>query len=108
MDFYPDFYENEIYEMPVTYTYTAWAPWNRHLFADSLQQDVLALYQQQYGEDFMTVEHPTYGVAYVRVDGNRRISILRQGDSEVKVLFTDLLADQERKSKENPELRSQR
>lgn len=93
MDFYPDFYENEICKMPVTYTYTAWAPWNRHLFADSLQRDVLALYQQQYGDDFITVEHPDHGIAYVRVDGNRQISIFQSGEADVKVVFTDLIAE---------------
>ena len=100
MNFYPDFYENKIYEMPVTYAYKAWAPWNKELFADSLQQDVLKLYQKQYGNDFIAVEHPEKGVAYVRVDGNRRISIFKENDTQVKVLFTDLLA--ERKKKEQP------
>ncbi|MGB3779538.1 MAG: hypothetical protein WA960_14350 [Tunicatimonas sp.] len=96
MNFYPDFYEDGIYEMPVTYVYKAWAPWNKKLFADSLQQDVLALYQQQYGNDFMTVDHPK-GVAYVRVDGNRRISVYKEDDSHVKVVFTDLLAERKKK-----------
>ena len=100
MNFYPDFYEDKIYEMPVTYAYKAWAPWNKELFADSLQQDVLKLYKKQYGNDFIAVEHPKKGVAYVRVDGNRRISIFKENDTQVKVLFTDLLA--ERKKKEQP------
>lgn len=101
MNFYPNFYQDKIYEMPVTYNYKAWAPWNRHLFADSLQRHILNLYQQRYGEDFLTIEHPERGVAYVRVDGNRRINIYRESDSEVKVLFTDLeveaLAEEKKK-----------
>lgn len=108
MNFYPNFHEDKIYEMPVTYAYKAWAPWNRHLFADSLQQHVLATYQQHYGEDFMRIEHPQKGIAYVRVDGNRRISIFQENDTEVKVLFTDLLVDKTFKGKENTDLRSQR
>ena len=98
-NFYPAFYEDAIYEMPVTYAYKAWAPWNRELFSDSLQLDVLTLYQQQYGDDFIMVDHPK-GVAYVKVDGNRRISIFKENDTNVKVVFTDLLA--ERKKKEQP------
>ncbi len=99
MNFYPDFYEEKIYEMPVTYSYKAWAPWNKELFADSLQQDLLTLYKQRYGDNFIAVEHPTQEFAYVRVDGNRRISIFKEDDTKVKVVFTDLLA--ERKMKES-------
>ena len=108
MDFYPNFYEDKIYEMPVTYAYKAWAPWNRHLFADSLQQQVLTLYQQQYGKDFMKIEHPQKGVVYVKVDGNRRISIFQENDTRVKVLFTDLLINRTLEAKRNTDLRSQR
>lgn len=97
MDFYPDFYEEKIYEMPVTYSYKAWAPWNKELFADSLQQDLLTLYKQRYGSDFIVVEHPATGKAYVKVDGNRRISIYREDDTNVKVVFTDLLAERKKK-----------
>ena len=96
MNFYPEFFEEKIYEMPVTYAYKAWAPWNKELFADSLQLDVLALYRQRYGDDFLTVEHPK-GAAYVKVDGNRRISIFKENDTNVKVVFTDLLAEREKK-----------
>ncbi len=41
MNFYPNFSENTIYEMPVRFKYEAWAPWNKPLQADSLQLDVL-------------------------------------------------------------------
>src|SRR5690606_9507700 len=36
MHFYPAFHEGKIYEIPVKFKYKAWAPWNIHLFADSL------------------------------------------------------------------------
>ncbi len=93
MEFYPDFYEDKIYEMPAVFAYKAWAPWNKHLSADSLQQDVLHLFEKQYGKGFISIKHPKRGVAYVKVDGNRRISIFKEDDVHVKVLFTDLLAD---------------
>ena len=29
--------------------YNAWAPWNKNLFADTLQTDVVELYKKWYG-----------------------------------------------------------
>jgi len=93
MNFYPNFHNNAIYEMPVTFKYTAWAPWNKELQADSLQAEVLQLMQGWYGEKFMNVTHPQHGTAYVRVDGNRRISIFKKDDSRVVAMFTDLTVE---------------
>jgi hypothetical protein len=92
MNFYPQFKNDKINKMPVTFSYDAWAPWNKHLFADSLQLDVLALFKKWYGEGFIAVHYPEKGTVYVKVDGNRRISIFKEGDMHVKALFTDLLA----------------
>ncbi len=94
MNFYPKFYEDKIYEMPVTYGYQAFAPWNKQTFADSLQLEVRKLYEKVYGEGFLTIEHPEKGKAFVKVDGNRRISIFKLSDNLVKVLFTDLSAEE--------------
>lgn len=46
MNFYPDFHENKIYRMKTDFSYNAWAPWNKQLFADSLQLDVVKLYKK--------------------------------------------------------------
>ncbi|SDL49065.1 hypothetical protein SAMN05421823_106160 [Catalinimonas alkaloidigena] len=93
MNFYPEFQQNRIVQMPVTFAYDAWAPWNKHLFADSLQLDVLALFKQWYGDGFIKVTHSTKGDAYVKVDGNRRITLYTDADDmQVHALFTDLTA----------------
>jgi hypothetical protein len=42
MDFYPRFNDGKIFEMPVRFMYTAWAPWNKHLSADNLQRNYMA------------------------------------------------------------------
>jgi hypothetical protein len=94
MNFYPTFLEDKIYEMPVRFQYDAWAPWNKHLQSDSLQLDVLNLLEGWYGEDFMEVKHPVHGSAFVKVDGNRRISIFTQGPAEVFAVFTDMSMDE--------------
>lgn len=95
MYFYPEFYKGRICEMPVTFQYEGWAPWNKKLSADSLKLDVLELFKNWYGDDFMKIDHPQNGSAYVKVDGNRRISIFNYDDIKVNVLFTDLLLEEE-------------
>ena len=95
MDFYPGFVEGKIYEMPVRYLYNGWAPWNKKLSADSLQLDVLQWYKKQYGEGFIEVKHPKRGTAFVKIDGNRQISIFKEDDMHVWAVFTDMLVKKE-------------
>ena len=92
MNFYPDFYENRIARMRVEYHYDGWAPWNKYLYADSLLPQVLKLYERWYpeGNKFMKITNPDKGTIYVKVDGNRRITIGSFNDMIVKVDFSDL------------------
>jgi hypothetical protein len=90
MNFYPNFHEEKIFEMPVRFQYTGWSPWSKHMWSDSLQVDVLNTLEDWYGEGFMEVEHPKHGSAFVKVDGNRRITLFKKGIEEVYVIFTDL------------------
>jgi len=96
MNFYPDFHEGRIYKMKTDFSYNAWAPWNKHLYADSLQSDVVKLYKKWYGENnFIQITDTARGTLFIKVDGNRRIIIGKFDDSHVKVDYTDLLVDKE-------------
>ncbi len=99
MDFYPNFIQDKIVEMPVLFAYDSWAPWNKHLSAENLKAEVLKLMEEWYGSGFIEIENPnkigTAGNAFVKVDGNRRISIYNMDDSKVRVDFVDLLAKKE-------------
>ena len=97
MNFYPNFYEGKIYEMPVKFNYEGWAPWNQHLSSDSLQLEILNHYKKWYGDNFISVRHPTRGVAYIKVDGNRRITLFKEDERVVWAIFTDLLVERELK-----------
>jgi hypothetical protein len=96
MNFYPAFADGKIVEMPVEFIYTGWAPWNKKMSADSLQIDVLNWYKKVYGKDFMEVRHPEHGIAFIKVDGNRRITIFKQDDMHVWAIFTDMLVRQDK------------
>ncbi|WP_153800204.1 hypothetical protein [Foetidibacter luteolus] len=101
MNFYPEFYENKVYKMKVTFQYEAWAPWNKERFSDSLIKDVRNLYGKWYkeGNPFITVQDEKKGTIYVKLDGNRRITIGRFDDMHVKVDYTDLLVEQQLNNK---------
>lgn len=105
MLFYPKFYNNEIYEVPVEFSYDAWAPWNKEFFSDKLLVEVIEVLEGWYGKGFMEIEYPERGSVWVKVDGNRRISVWCQDDQKVKALFTDMIVEEERK-KEDKDLSS--
>ncbi len=89
MNFYPEFHEGKVYEMPVTFTYTAFAPWNASYSVDTLLQETLGYISQWFGDEFIRMEHPEKGIAYVNVTGNRRI-IVYPGEKHVNMLISDL------------------
>jgi hypothetical protein len=90
MNFYPSFVDGKIAEMPVKLTYAGWAPWNQKLSSDSLQLDVMQWIEKMYGNRFIKVDHPKRGSAYIKMDGNRRITIFRENDLNVWAVFSDM------------------
>ena len=97
MNFFPQFKLNKIYKMKVMFNYNDWAPWNKELASENLLMDVLSLYKKWYngGNPFLKIHDERRGVIYVKVDGNRRITIGRYDDMHVKADFTDLSAEPE-------------
>lgn len=95
MNFFPDFNDSTIYKMRVNIHYSGWASWNKHMFADSLLPDVLSLYKKWYsdGNSFMQINDKEKGTIYVKVDGNRRITIGKYNDMIVKIDITDMLVE---------------
>jgi hypothetical protein len=91
--FYGIFDENDIMQgMDMTYSYTAWAPWNRDKQADSLMQDLRQQYLRGYpGNDFIEIEVPGLEhPALVKIDGNRQVLIYPKNDKDVVVKIEDL------------------
>jgi hypothetical protein len=96
MDFYPDFHNERIYRMPVEISYKAWAPWNPGLSSDSLMVELVDLYREKYGKGFIQDRLPEINKeAWIKVDGNRRISIYRKDEMTVRVEFLDLSVKRE-------------
>jgi hypothetical protein len=95
MTFYPEMDQNRISKMTATIQYDGWAPWNKHMFSDSLVNDVLSLFKKWYssGNPFIKMTDPEKNTFYVKVDGNRRITISKKNDMEIKVNYTDMLKE---------------
>jgi hypothetical protein len=101
VNFFPEFYNDKIYQMPVTFQYEAWAPWNMEFSGDTLHHELLGVFERWYGTGFMEVEKKdNAGKAYVKVDGNRRISLYKgvNADGIVWALYTDMSVDEEVKA----------
>jgi len=90
MRFYPTFIDKKIYEMPVTYTYESWAPWNKEFSAMALFPKILETYKSIYGDDFKVINHPYQGKVYYKMDGKRRINLFIKDDQFVQAIFTDM------------------
>jgi hypothetical protein len=89
--FYPDFKNDKIVRMPVKYSYDGWAPWNRHLWADSLKLDVKRLLEERYQIEFKEINSSKTGKKYLyHVSANKEIRISELDDSKVLVEYIDL------------------
>jgi hypothetical protein len=104
MRFYPSFENEKIYEMPVTFTYEAWAPWNRQFQSDSLLNEMRSVFKKWYGDDFQVIDHKTMGKIYARIDGKRRINLFIKDDQFVQAVFTDLEVEDQKLEKEKKQI----
>jgi hypothetical protein len=103
VNFYPNFMEDKIHEMPTKFQYKAWSPWTRQYSADTLQLELVDLFKKWYGGGFIKLENDLKGDAYVKVDGNRRISIYKDAgqDGAVWALYTDLSIEKKANEQKN-------
>jgi hypothetical protein len=97
MRFFPTFIEEKIFEVPVTYNFAAWAPWNKQYQSNVLLEKLLEKYKLWYGDDFQLINHQTQGKVYWKIDGKRRINLFIMDDQHVQAVFTDLKVEKELK-----------
>jgi hypothetical protein len=96
MRFYPKFENEKIYMMPMEFTYEGWAPWNEELAVEKLREDVRGLLEEWYGPDFFEVASEDKSlIAFVKIDGNRRIRIFKKHISTVRAEIVDLKIQKE-------------
>lgn len=90
-DFYPLFEDGKVKSMTGFTHYKAWSPWRKDLWSDHLIEDSRVVLEKWYGGNkFFSIKSPSYGKAYVKIDGNRRIVLYIADDQKVNVLISDL------------------
>lgn len=91
MNFVPEYLNDSIQEMRVTYSYANWSPWNRQTTDDNLWEDVLDLYKIKYGQKYIQLKSErSIRPAYVWVIGNQRISLFQNSEARIDVKITNL------------------
>jgi len=91
MLFYPDFdYSPEIRKMDIEFSFTGWALWNDHLFADKLLPYVKNIVSNWYGgNDFLKLRSKDEQIVWAKIDGNREVLIWAADGHYVKMRITD-------------------
>jgi hypothetical protein len=83
--------KEKIAEMDLEFSYTAWAPWNRHLQSDSLKITVEKLLMNWYkGNEFIAAKVDGSEIP-AKLDGNRRILVSIKDTESVTVRVQDIL-----------------
>jgi hypothetical protein len=97
--FMPAFDDKEIISnIDLNFSYLAWAPWNRQLYADSLENKVKLLLMRWYGGNEFVIANIGDNKIPVKVDGNRRIVVYRDDPQRVIVRVEDMLHPKYRRS----------
>jgi len=77
--------------MDLDYSYSDWAPWNKSSQSDSLEVYLIKLLELNYkGNPFIEVKSQNVPLK-VKVDGNRRMVIVKKNEQIVSVKVQDLL-----------------
>jgi len=102
ISFFPEFFESRMYKLSAAVSYESFAPWNKSLFADSLATNLMRLFQDWYGtSNVLQIRDRLNGTSYIKIDGNRKLTIRKKDEQEVNVEFIDLLV--EKKSLQTPQ-----
>jgi len=101
MRFYPKFENDGLYFMPMEFSYEGWSPLNDELALEKLREDVVVLFESWYGPGFFEVSNEDKSlIAFVKVDGNRRIRVFKKSISVVRAEIVDLRI--QKQIEENP------
>lgn len=93
MNFYPGFQDSRISEVNAAVYYQSDVKFETPFDADEFFKDVIGLMEKWYGQGFMEIEDPEKSKqsVWVKVDGNRRITVYRdENPTLVNVWFVDM------------------
>lgn len=103
INFFPKFKNNVITEMDASIYYDQASFPDKVFDSDSLLHDVLHLMEEWHGPGFIQIQSPYFYKEdiFVKVDGNRRITLYKdQSEHIINLWFVDLLAKNEEGEKD--------
>ncbi|MEX2602414.1 MAG: hypothetical protein WD355_12235 [Balneolaceae bacterium] len=91
-----NFHEDRLYELFCSIKYDDWNPGNSEYFTDRMIPELIDYFEELYGSGFRKIEHPEHErEAWIKIDGNRRISIYPINEMYVNIEFFDLTVSDE-------------
>jgi len=91
LEFFPEFEDGVISEMPVSASYISWSPWNEQYNADELLRDMKTYYEDLYSTSFSEILVPDIEqTIWVSIEGNREIRMYKQSVNTIQINFIDL------------------
>jgi len=88
--FFPEYDEGKAYKYNASFSYNAWAPWNKQLQSDDLLKKLPDILVKWYGgNEFFKIQHGK-SETYYKIDGNRQIEMKIKDDMLIVATFTDL------------------
>ncbi len=97
--FYPEFDTTGVISaFNLEYSYSGWAPWNRHLQSDSLRERLKSIMKTWYGGNDFVMAKVGESEVPVKVDGNRRIMLYLEDPQHVLAKVEDILHPEHRHS----------
>ena len=91
MLFYPVFDDqNKIKTMNLTFNYSGWSPWGRKYFSDSLAIALQDTLERWYGGNEFVLMPVEEKEVWVKLDGNRLISLTIEDEQYVRGFIKDL------------------
>jgi hypothetical protein len=86
VNFYPDFVENKIAKMPMSFYYKGWAPWNKtELTQDQLLGEIVKWFEMKYGGSFKEKQVTQSQKAFYKVLGPITVRVYKDAFDEMLV-----------------------
>lgn len=91
-NFYPSFEKGVAARYNCSFSYTAWAPWNKQLQSDDLIAVLPEVLVNWYGGNEFIRQKREGKTFFYKVDGNRMIELYVKDEKRVHAIFTDVSA----------------
>ncbi|MFY0685950.1 MAG: hypothetical protein JXQ90_02235 [Cyclobacteriaceae bacterium] len=90
-NFYPDYDDGLAFKYNARFNYVAWAPWNKHLWADKLLMNIQPVLEKWYGGNEFVQIKINDKLKFYKIDGNRQIVLEIKDERFVQATFIDLI-----------------